>query len=188
MYTKYKVAPFCLVTSITTNSPDNATINVKKSGWQLSCIPFCSTELLKEDTEEYRNRELLAERQALEIEGNPTYHENVDLENGDEEMIYSAVHRGSDETPVAPMPGNGAIATAKYVAPHLRQGSGSPAQRPQQLVVMPSQSETPRTHVQPTTTLPPVAPGAGNNVAAQGGPAMIRLNGRYCPQTDFVFF
>lgn len=104
-------------------------------------------------------------------------------------MIYSAVHRGTDETPAAPTPGNGTIAPAKYVAPHLRQASASPAQRPQQLVVMPSQSEMPRTHVQPTTTLPPVAPGAGENVAAnvaQGGPGMIRINGRCCHPDGFL--
>ena len=60
-------------------------------------FPF-RTPLKQENTKEYREREAQAARLAREIESSDTYHQHIQLENGDgvdddEEARFSAVVR-----------------------------------------------------------------------------------------------
>ena len=52
-----------------------------------------TVQLENTHTAEYRDAERQAARLAGEIEGNVTSRANVELENGDEEEAFSAVHR-----------------------------------------------------------------------------------------------
>lgn len=141
-------------------------------------VVFCfqRTELHRVDTEEYRTREAEAERHAQEIQSSSTYSENVDLENGDEEMLFSAVHR-PDETASVTAAGNG----GKFTVPQHRnaQTGAMLANRPQKLVVLPStQTEVARSHhppaIVPTTAVETAAAAA---VAISSSSGVIRING-----------
>ena len=57
------------------------------------------TSIQKGETSEYKELEAQAEKMASEIERSDTYRKNLDLENGDgdEEMLYSAVHRDNNQ-------------------------------------------------------------------------------------------
>jgi len=98
-----------------------------------------STQLQREDTQEFRDREQHAARIANEIERGDKYRENVDMENGDgedEEMRFSAVnrsdgasgHRSEDGASAHRQDGASAGSEGgeggKYVPPHLRSAPG----------------------------------------------------------------
>ena len=62
---------------------------------------FHRTQLKKEDTAEWKEKEARAQRLAAEIEQSDTYRRHLELENGDdadgdEEMKYSAVIRAGE--------------------------------------------------------------------------------------------
>lgn len=134
------------------------------------------------DTDEYRTREAEAERHAQEIQSSLTYSENADLENGDEEMLFSAVHR-LDESAAVTATGNG----GKFIVPQHRsaQTGAVLAQRPQKLVVLPStQTDVVRSH-HPSPAIVPTAAveTAAAAVAISSSLGVIRINGNL----DFGF-
>lgn len=140
-------------------------------------VVFCfqRTELHRVDTEEYRTREAEAERHAQEIQSSLTYSENTDLENGDEEMLFSAVHR-PDETASVTAAGNG----GKFSVPQHRnaQTGAMLANRPQKLVVLPStQTEVLRSHHPPAIVPTTAGETAAAAAAISSSSGVIRING-----------
>ncbi|CAG0914415.1 unnamed protein product [Notodromas monacha] len=73
--------------------------------------------LRREDTEEFRERERIAALKAAEIEGSLASRANAELENGNEEDQFAAVHR--PEKPRIGSPGSGG--SGKYVPPSRRK-------------------------------------------------------------------
>lgn len=108
----------------------------------------CRTNLERTDSHEYRRLEAHAEKMACEIEGSDTYKKNLDLENGDgdEEMLYSAVHRASpQQQQQAP--------NERYLPPHIRIKQSRPVRNgPPQL----NHSSGPQ--ARPATVTPPSGP------------------------------
>ncbi len=63
-----------------------------------------TVQIEKKDTQDFREKELQAERIANEIEKNPVYRERVELENGDEETAFAAVIRPGSNPNAIPIP------------------------------------------------------------------------------------
>ena len=89
------------------------------------------TQLQREDTQEFREREREAARIAGEIERSAGYHSRSALENGgdDEEMAFSAVHRGGEGAPSTrggDAPSSAAHRGGDPSTPPTREGSAAP--------------------------------------------------------------
>ncbi|ELU13648.1 hypothetical protein CAPTEDRAFT_190227 [Capitella teleta] len=108
-----------------------------------------TTCIEKNDSVEFKRLEANAERLANEIERSENYRKNADLENGDEEMLYSAVHREKDPRDKDP---------TRYIPPPMRnkqtQGrrNGPPPPPPSNTAAAAAPSPVAQNNSSPTPT------------------------------------
>ncbi|KAK9754124.1 Ataxin 2 SM domain [Popillia japonica] len=115
-----------------------------------------TVQLQKSDTPDYREREAMAQQLANEIESQPAYKQRIEMENGDEESLYAAVHRPSqDNSYNKPSEQQNNSSSGKYVPPAKRKNPT--AGKLMRSTPPPSQSGSTQTTPSPKGNQPPMA-------------------------------
>ncbi|GJQ85963.1 hypothetical protein Trydic_g21810 [Trypoxylus dichotomus] len=116
-----------------------------------------TVQLQKSDTPDYREREALAQQLANEIESQPAYKQRIEMENGDEETLYAAVHRPNQENIYSKQPSEqqNNSSSGKYVPPAKRKNPTSG--KLMRSTPPPSQSGSTQTTPSPKGNPPPLS-------------------------------
>ncbi|KRT81996.1 hypothetical protein AMK59_4944 [Oryctes borbonicus] len=116
-----------------------------------------TVQLQKSDTPDYREREALAQQLANEIESQPAYKQRIEMENGDEETLYAAVHRPNQENNYSKPPSEqqNNSSSGKYVPPAKRKNPT--AGKLMRSTPPPSQSGSVQTTPSPKGNPPPLS-------------------------------